>query len=131
MPLKRNREDFFEQMTPFTFDNVVKHIENEKLRIVQSEQNQREDNMRLVHSDMSGRFLTNSGGQSHASILSPNFSGGNGHSGIRGYRHLHSHKRRLHKYLSVSYGGHPLKQANSANGFALPDLFHRQRNSVC
>ena len=130
--MNRKRENsLFEQMIPFTFDNVVKHIENEKLRMVQSELNPRGEDLRLVHSDMSGRFLTGSGGQSAASILSPNFSGGNGHSGIRGYRHMHSHKRRLHRYLSVSYGGHPLKQANSANGFPLPDLFHRQGNSVC
>ena len=62
MPLNRKREDFFEQMKPFTFENVVQHIENEKLRHAQSEQNQRDVNERLVHSDMSGRFLTNSGG---------------------------------------------------------------------
>ena len=43
---------------------------------------------------------------------------------------MHSHKRRLHRYLSVSYGGLH-KGVNSAHCFALPDLFHRQRNSVC
>ena len=39
MPLNRKREDFFEQMKPFTFENVVQHIENEKLRHAQSERN--------------------------------------------------------------------------------------------
>ena len=37
MPLNRKREDFFDQMKPFTFENVVQHIENEKLRHAQSE----------------------------------------------------------------------------------------------
>ena len=61
LPLNRKREDFFDQIKPFTFDSVVKHIESEKMFYAQSEQIQKED-MRLVHSDMSGRFLTNSGG---------------------------------------------------------------------
>ena len=61
--MNRKRENsLFEQLIPFTFDNVVKHIENEKLRMVQSEVNPRGEDLRLVHSDMSGRFLTGSGG---------------------------------------------------------------------
>ena len=37
LPLNRKREDFFDQIKPFTFENVVKHIENEKMRVAQSE----------------------------------------------------------------------------------------------
>lgn len=112
------------QVRILNYDEIVNFLEFKKQGGHPfSEKNQRED-LRILPSELSARFLTNSGGHSQAGLTSPNLSQP---QLLHNFKNWHK-KRGMQRYLSLSFAGH--RKGPSGHFQLIPDMVHRQRNSI-